>query len=103
MAQGELPCTAIRSHFLPDAIVSAIATESGLSVITASPLELASCEHPENQRNLHLGENWKLSENGGTKRTRSLPAFFPNLQRRLSCVWFEIVKRMTTEDDDKAR
>jgi hypothetical protein len=96
MAQGESPCIVTRCQVLPGAIVSLIATGLAVSATAASSLELSSqCEHPENQREVHLGENWTLSENGGTKRMCSFPV--PNWQRMLSCVWFEIVKRMRRE------
>lgn len=101
MIQGKSPCTAARCHFLPDAIVSLIATELALSTASMSSLEPGSCERLENKRDVHLGENWTLSDNGETRRMCSFPVFFPNRHRRLSCVWFEIVKRI--ENDGPGR
>lgn len=94
MVQGKLPCTVTRCHFLPGDQERLIATEFAVLVTSASSLEVTSSGRFDNERDVHFGEKWTLSEHGGTRRVCWF-VMRPNWQRRLSCVWFEIMKRMS--------
>lgn len=101
--QGKSPSTATRCHFRPRAMESLIVTELALPKYSAGTLGVSSNKLLETNRVVHFGENWMLSENGGTSRVYSFVVRLPNWQRRLSCVWFEIVNRRMSRSKTRRR